>query len=165
MTSCELILIRHAIAEERRIGLPEADRALTPRGIERFRALARGYKHLKLQPKTIWTSPWQRAHHTAELLSETFPHADREEKVELAAPPTHALVEAMHEGLSPLILVGHEPWLTELAGLLTIGQLESSIRLKKGGLIWLSGIPEAAGMFTKLVLAPATTLKLLDTRG
>ena len=165
MTSCELILIRHAIAEERRIGLPEADRALTPRGIERFKALARGYQHLKLRPKTIWTSPWQRAHQTAELLSETFQHAEPEVKADLAAPPTHAFLEAMHGGLSPLILVCHEPWLTELAGLLTIGRLESSILLKKGGLIWLSGTPKVAGMFTKIVLAPATTLKLLDTRG
>ena len=66
---------------------------------------------------------------------------------------------------SPLVLVGHEPWLTELAGLLTIGRAESLFRLKKGGLIWLQGAPEVAGMLTKIVLAPATTLKLLDTQG
>ena len=165
MTNFELILIRHAIAEERRIGLPEAERSLTPKGIERFRALRRGHQQLKLRPKTIWTSPWQRAKHTAELLSEAFPSAGREVKEGLAAPPTQALLEEMQRDLSPLILVGHEPWLTELAGLLTIGRLESSIRLKKGGLIWLSGIPEPAGMLAKLVLAPATTLKLLDTEG
>ena len=165
MTNFELILIRHAIAEERRIGLPEADRALTPKGIERFTALTRGYQHLKLKPKTIWTSPWQRARHSAELLSSRFPDAEFAVNARLAAPPSHSLLGEIHLDLSPLILVGHEPWLTELAGLLTIGRLESSIRLKKGGLIWLSGIPEAAGMLTKLVLAPATTLKLLDTKG
>ena len=65
----------------------------------------------------------------------------------------------------PLIVVGHEPWLTQLAGILTIGRAESLFRLKKGGLIWLQGEAKAAGMLTKIVLAPAPTLNLLDTQG
>ena len=163
MTSFDLILIRHAIAEERRIGLAEGDRALTTRGIERFKSLAKAYEALCLSPQAIWTSPWRRAAHTADLLHPTFPHAKVRVVQSLAAPPDYRFIEQIAEAPSPLILVGHEPWLSELAGILTIGTPETSIRLKKGGLIWLNGCAEAAGMFTKIVLAPATTLKLLNT--
>ena len=165
MTSCDLILIRHAIAEERRIGLPEADRKLTKIGIAKFKRLARGYQELGFTPKEIWTSPWERAAHTAELLANVFPECPTVVQPALASSPGSDLLQAIAAAEFPLIVVGHEPWLTQLAGILTIGRAESLFRLKKGGLIWLQGEAKAAGMLTKIVLAPATTLKLLDTQG
>ena len=165
MTSCDLILIRHAIAEERRIGLPEADRKLTETGISRFKRLAEGYRQLGFTPKEIWTSPWERAAHTANLLADVFPGCPTAVQPALASSPGSDLLQAIAAAELPLIVVGHEPWLTQLAGILTIGRAESLFRLKKGGLIWLQGEAKAAGMLTKIVLAPATTLKLLDTQG
>ena len=165
VTSFDLILVRHAIAEERRIGLPEADRKLTETGISRFKRLAEGYRQLGFTPKEIWTSPWERAAHTANLLADVFPGSPTTLQPALASSPGPDLLNAIAAAEFPLILVGHEPWLTQLAGILTIGRAESLFRLKKGGLIWLQGEAEAAGMLTKIVLAPAPTLNLLDTQG
>ena len=94
-----------------------------------------------------------------------FPGCPTAVQTALASSPGPDLLNAIAAAEFPLILVGHEPWLTQLAGILTIGRAESLFRLKKGGLIWLQGEAEAAGMLTKIVLAPAPTLNLLDTQG
>ena len=166
VTNVELVLVRHAIAEERREGLPEAERALTERGRERFRKLLVGYAKLGVRPTAILSSPWTRASETAALFKRHYPDATYGSLDGLARPPDHALVRRLSElSDTSTVLIGHEPWLSQLCGFLTIGRFDSSVRLKKGGLIWLRGHPTAGGMLIQIMLAPALTLKLLDTQG
>ena len=70
----------------------------------------------------------------------------------LARAPGAELVASLSG--DELALVGHEPWLTELAGLL-IGA-SAGLELKKGGVLVLEGKPRAGGMQLVQALAPAT---------
>lgn len=128
-------LIRHAEAVDRSQDIPEEHRFLTPRGIKRFRKVARSLKKLGLEPDVILTSPMIRAVQTADILSETLRH-----KGDLLVVPQLAArfgPEQLDELLNSypqareIVLIGHEPDL----GALTQNMLEAqaSCALCKGG--------------------------------
>src|SRR5262245_28298361 len=62
----DLVVVRHAIAEERSAGLPDEERALTPRGRRRMRLAVDGLRRLKLRFDRVLHSPLKRAAQTAE---------------------------------------------------------------------------------------------------
>ena len=64
----DLFLIRHAIAEERRAGLLDADRELTDRGRARFEVMVKILERASFRFDHVYHSPWLRAVQTAELL-------------------------------------------------------------------------------------------------
>lgn len=120
MPSCELYLVRHAIAAERGPDWPDDDkRPLTQQGITRFKECVAGLAWLRAAIDEVVTSPLVRAAQTADLLAagvggqpsiRVFP--------ELA--PGHAPEEVMRRlpkvtRRRRLALVGHEPGLGELA--------------------------------------------------
>jgi phosphohistidine phosphatase len=147
----QLYLIRHAVAEEPRAGLRDEERALTPEGRRRFEQELRGLRRLELRFGRLVHSPLRRALETAELLA---PLVEGELEVSplLCAAPGKALLASL--GGESLALVGHEPWLSQLAGQLLGG--EPALALKKGGLLVLEGEPRAGGMRLLQALAPAT---------
>ena len=67
-----LYLMRHGIAINREDpDCPaEAERFLTPKGIQRTRAVARGLRDLRVRPATLLTSPYVRAVQTGEIICE-----------------------------------------------------------------------------------------------
>ena len=65
----DLFLIRHAIAEERGEGLPDAERALTHKGRARFKLVVRSLARSGFRFDRVYHSPWLRAVQTAELLA------------------------------------------------------------------------------------------------
>jgi len=67
-------LMRHGIAIDRGDpdSPPEAERYLTPKGIERTRAAAYGLRAMKIRPKTLLTSPLVRAVQTAEIVCDVL---------------------------------------------------------------------------------------------
>lgn len=66
-----LYLMRHGIAEEFKLGSPDAGRALTQRGTLRTAMVARALDRLELRFDTIITSPYRRARQTAEIVART----------------------------------------------------------------------------------------------
>src|SRR6185295_20303575 len=108
----QLFLIRHAIAEDSRAGLRDEARALTPAGRARFAEEVKGLERLGLAFERLRHSPLRRALETAELL---VPLVDGELEVDArrAGAPRAELIASL-AGAS-LALVGHEPWLSELA--------------------------------------------------
>jgi phosphohistidine phosphatase len=148
-----LVLVRHAAAVERRRGAPDAGRALTPRGRARFRAEVLGLRRLGLRFDAVLTSPKLRAVQTAELLA---PLADGTPRtiVHLARIPAAPLLAEIR-GAS-VAVVGHEPWLSELAAWLTTGnrRLGAKFRMKKGGVIVLEGEPRPGTMRLVAALPP-----------
>ena len=114
----DLYLVRHAIAEERSADLSDAQRALTPKGRERFGRCVRGLDQLGVRLERVLHSPLVRAVQTAELLA---PLASGPPTVNegLAARPDESLLAELGPGR--IALVGHEPWLSELAAWLTLG--------------------------------------------
>lgn len=143
----QLTLVRHARAEPRGPDAEDARRAVTPEGRARFERGVRGLAALDLRQDLILTSPLRRALDTSELLIELCDGPSRVAS-ELAAPPGAELlarIEREHEnGANRIALVGHEPWLGQLAVWLATGWLEwtereAAFALEKGGVLVLSG--------------------------
>ena len=159
-----LLLIRHAIAEHRRAGLPDADRALTPEGRTRFQAEVRGLQALEIQFDRALHSPWARAAQTAALLQPLLAGALEVEPT-LARAPSPALLACMRSG-ETVAAVGHEPWLSALVSWLIAGDeaIADRVPLKKGGVVWLEGEPEAGGM-ALVAFLPPRVLRALGGEG
>lgn len=154
-----LHIIRHAIAEDHRPGLDDAARGLTAKGRDRMRRTVRGLARLEVRFGLVLTSPMRRARETAALLA---PLSEREVELEelLAAPPGPSLVARLG-GLeeSSVAVVGHEPWLSELASLLLTGSTEGArLQLKKGAVCVLEGRPGLVSM-TLVAHWPPRTLR------
>ena len=152
----ELILVRHAIAEDRaraaRQGVADADRGLTERGAARMKQAARGIAALLQAPAVVAHSPLRRARETAEILSRVMASAPLQEVPALA--PDEAAVQlydwlAQQPEGSCCIAVGHEPDL----GRWTLGALAGSsaagrIAFRKGAaarLVFAAGCAPGEG--------------------
>jgi phosphohistidine phosphatase len=133
-----VLLVRHGIAADRG-AFPDDDRSrpLTPEGKRRFRHGARGIAaHV---PGLAWiaTSPLRRARQTAELLREAHPSHPEIVELEALAPggggaPVLRYLAERRE-LAAVALVGHEPGLSRLEGLMVTGRAQSIAALRKGG--------------------------------
>jgi phosphohistidine phosphatase len=129
-----LCFFRHGIAVDR--GDPaylDKDRPLTPEGETKTQGAARGLWRLNLPFNTVLTSPWLRAKQTAAILTEILELPDARELPELAGDRS---AEELLGALSPfrgrcILLVGHEPLLSETAVTLLGGRW--SMDLKKAG--------------------------------
>lgn len=148
----ELYLVRHASAEDPRPGLDDARRALTPRGVRRFERAARGMRALGVECELVLHSPWLRAQETAEILSAEFGSAHELcVSAALARAPDERLLEELRA--ERVVLVGHEPWLTDLLLWLALGWRvheaagrAARVELRKGGLAQLRGEPRPGEM-------------------
>ena len=148
-----ILLIRHADAGARDPERWPDDtlRPLTARGRKRHQRVARRLRRRDLVPTTLLSSPWRRAWETAELTARTTRCPAPVTCDALASSPDlDALRAAIGEpGDEALVaLVGHEPWMSELAGLLLTGS-DSGLALDfpKSGVMGLSApafAPQAA---------------------
>jgi phosphohistidine phosphatase len=136
-----LYILRHGIAVDH--GTPgyakDADRPLTPEGERKLGQIAEAMQALELAFDVILSSPYVRARQTAEIIAEAL---DARKKLEFAnslacGGDKKELVEYLRR-LQPVpenvLLVGHEPYLSELVSLLVAGSESSCVMLKKGGL-------------------------------
>ena len=141
----KLYLLRHGIAAD--LGAAgcsrDADRPLTPKGKRRVRAIAAALKRLGVEPGLILTSPYLRARQTAEIVAEILRAKGRLRLCSHLIPSGDArhLIEFIQQEepeADGVLLVGHEPYLSTLAGLLVTGGLSSTLTLKKGGVCLLN---------------------------
>lgn len=149
----QLFVIRHAVAVPRDAHTPDAARPLTPKGRKRWRRAVRGLERLGTTFDRLYHSPWLRAVETADALADLVEGKTVVTK-ELARPPTAALLEQL-EGES-VAVVGHQPWLGELVGLLVFGDADEGAQLvlEKGSVVCLEGKPRAGGMTLHALLSP-----------
>jgi phosphohistidine phosphatase len=139
----ELLIIRHAIAYERDPSAwPNDDaRPLTELGIKKFRQAARGLAQLVEAPEELLTSPLERARQTASILEAgaAFPTAL---VLEALRPDTEAaaVVAALNRRRAERIaIVGHEPDLSRLIGVLMSGLgARALVEMKKGAVAQLT---------------------------
>lgn len=135
----QVYLFRHAIAYPRdpESARMDSERELTPAGIARFRQTIPAYVRLGVVLDEVWTSPYVRARQTAELLCSgldlsrpprLMPELEPEGEAERLLPALE--LQADREAIA---LVGHEPALGELAGLILTGHRRSIVAFKKGG--------------------------------
>jgi phosphohistidine phosphatase len=133
----DVYILRHGIAERARPGGADAERALTPKGRQKLREVLRLARAVAGCPSLILTSPLVRAIQTAEIAAALF--AYRQEVVQTdALLPTAAPEEVWQELRSrknepEVLLVGHEPLLSQIIGYL-LGAPGLRVELKKAGL-------------------------------
>ena len=135
-----LYILRHGIAVEP--GTPgfntDADRPLTPKGKRQLQQIAGAMRILDLNFDLILSSPFVRARQTAEIIVESLNLKKRLAFSDGLAPDGNpkALIRQLNE-LKPapgnVLLVGHEPYLSQFAAQLISGGTVN-LELKKGGL-------------------------------
>ena len=143
----KLYVLRHGIAVPHGTpGVSEEERPLTPKGAKRMRQIGRGLRRLGIKPDRIVSSPLPRAMQTAEIVADVLGMSHRVEAGDALRADQSA--EAIRDWLFAraeqcLMIVGHNPSLSEILGLLVIGASDPLLcELKKGGVAALSTRPE-----------------------
>mgnify|MGYP002624028870 CR=1 FL=1 len=138
-----IYLLRHGVAEDRRDGGADEERALTDEGVRKLRRAAEAWSELVETPAVILSSPLVRARQTAGVFAEAVgfdgaPDID-DALVPHAAPAlaTTRLESELLAGTRSVALVGHEPHLGLLLGALLTGDARLAVPLKKGMLVAL----------------------------
>jgi len=140
----KLHALRHAIAVER--GTPgyedDSTRPLTDDGIRKMKQAARGLRRLKLDVDLILSSPYRRAMETARIAADYLDASQRLEVLDALAATVGAAeaVRGISEraaGAASVMIVGHEPQLSEIGSVLLAGHEDLDLQLKKAGLFTL----------------------------
>jgi phosphohistidine phosphatase len=137
----ELYVLRHGIAVER--GAPgykkDSGRPLTKEGEEKLQQIAQAMLAIELKFDLILSSPFVRAAKTAEIVASELDHeVTFTEFLEPGGSQLALIGQINDEKPQRVLLVGHEPDLSQLISLLTTGGTSASIELKKGGLCKLT---------------------------
>jgi phosphohistidine phosphatase len=149
-----LLLIRHAHAGDRDAERwpDDRDRPLTDKGRKVQRRVSRWLGEHDLVPAVVLTSPWARAAQTTQILTDELglPHPPIPCAALAIEPDLIRLADDVGDpGPSAIVaLVGHSPWMEELAALLLTGS-GSALRMDfpKSGVmgIDLQRVEPAAG--------------------
>lgn len=138
-----LYLMRHAIAADADEDTQDNQRSLTEKGRKKLGKIARNLEKLDLSFGLILTSPYLRARQTADVVADSLdiePGLVQESENLTPLGFGDKLVEEINarEPVNDLLLVGHEPFLSQLIGMLLAGDASLSIDMKKAGLCKLS---------------------------
>ncbi|TMH37676.1 MAG: phosphohistidine phosphatase SixA [Betaproteobacteria bacterium] len=146
----DLILWRHADAEE---GEPDLARRLTAKGVKQAERVAAWLDKQLPDTCRILVSPAERAQQTAlplkrkyKVVPELAPGAGVDEVLEATGWP---------DAGAPVLVVGHQPTLGEVAAFLVAGDA-SSWSIRKGGVWWISNRVRDgdASVVVKVVIGP-----------
>ncbi len=139
----KIYFMRHGLAVQR--GSPgyqdDSERPLTDVGRKKLLAVCGGLDHLEPDWDLIVSSPYVRAKQTAEVVAEYFgmSHLVQESEVLIPGHTLHALSSFL-SSLVPvrsLLLVGHEPLLSQNISAYIFGSPHGRILMKKAGVACL----------------------------
>jgi phosphohistidine phosphatase len=157
-----LYFMRHGIAADRAAGATADDRSrmLTPKGVKRIEKEAQGMLRLSLSFDRILSSPLERARETAKIVAQALQLEDRLEEFEQLEPGHSArdLLSGLanYAGKKQILLIGHEPLLSQTVSFLLSEKAGAQIELKKGGLccLELDAVPPRKSATLQWALAP-----------
>lgn len=138
-----IYIIRHAIAiDEGTEGFEDSERPLTDNGRKKMRQIARGLRALGVGVDLIISSPYVRARETADVLADVLRMKQKAAISENLLPlgDPDLLISEINEKYSvdSIAIVGHEPNLSTLTGLLISENAKVSMTYKKGGVCKLT---------------------------
>jgi phosphohistidine phosphatase len=134
-----VVLFRHGPAGRRDASRwpDDSQRPLTERGKERTREAARGLGRLMKKTPLVITSPLVRATQSAEIIHKLLDGKKPVETLDALRPggSVRAVVRRLETAGTGdiVILVGHEPDLGKLAGMLVFGAPATGLPLRKSG--------------------------------
>jgi phosphohistidine phosphatase len=134
----DLFILRHGKAGKATVGPGDAARPLTQKGRDEINRVAVWMKEQNFWFDSIATSPLKRARQTAAIVASELDMEERLAVWDELAPggdPDTVCYNASQQGNDATVLiVGHEPALSELISTIISGEGDSSIVLAKGGL-------------------------------
>jgi len=149
----ELLVVRHAVAEEReefaKTGKDDSERPLTPDGRRKFEKGARGLRELVDGIDLLATSELVRATQTAEIVNAAWDGKLRTVRIRELAPeadPAELMTWLRRQRAKGCVaVVGHEPHLSRFVEHALAGGAAQFVDLKKGGacLLDLGTSPQA----------------------
>jgi len=169
----KIIFIRHAIAEDRaafaKISKNDGRRPLAEKGIKRIEQSRQGLKRVEPVADYIFSSTLVRSIQTADLIGELYPDAIRKAIAQLNPGSDPVKLNSLLANLPPqstVLLIGHEPDLSELISWYTNGSHFNFLQLKRGAacLLELKGTPEPASAEMIWLLPPRQLRNLGQNR-
>ncbi len=167
----ELYFLRHGLAGQH--GDPkykdDSLRPLTEQGRKKMLLAAQGMRNLGLKFDAISSSPYLRARQTAEIVTQVYKGKRVHLTDNLLPPATIGELLSEIHALFPksrnVLLVGHEPHLTQMISHLLESDRPMDIAFKKGGLCCLSiDWPSKKSVASLLWLLTPTQLGLISKR-
>ena len=144
----DLILWRHAEAEDVNPGGSDMERQLTARGEKQALRMAQWLERQLPESTRILSSPARRCEQTVLCLGRKYKTRDE------LSPDGQAeqLLNLVHwpNQKNPTLLVGHQPWLGQILSL-ALGQPEAALSVRKGSVWWLRSRQRQGGWQTVLM--------------
>jgi phosphohistidine phosphatase len=141
----EIYILRHGKAEEHTQNITsDAKRRLTETGRKELENIAKAIKNLDIKVDTIISSPLVRSKETADIIAKYLLEKKKKTTIWDELKPESNVLET-HKKLvkltpdTKILLVGHEPHLTDLISSIISTNCEVAINLKKGGLVSIRG--------------------------
>ncbi len=134
-----LILWRHAEAVDAATVEDDLERELTRKGERHARRIARWLEHHLADRARVWVSPAMRTEQTAQALGRPYKLQERLLPQASLSDVLSLLEWDERQGIcgsTPLLLVGHQPLLGQLAGHL-LGMPDRACLIRKGAAWWL----------------------------
>src|SRR6266498_4537985 len=139
-----IYLVRHSNAVDP--GTPgyedDSQRPLTEKGRDKMNQIASALKKMNLKTDLIVSSPYVRARQTAEILAKLLKYKRSIAFSDALIPVgnTDEIIGEINEkyDVDELVLVSHEPFISNLIGTLTAGNPDITINIKNGGVCCLS---------------------------
>ena len=166
----KLLLIRHAIAEERedfaKTGKDDRLRPLTDEGRKRMKQVARGLREIAPEIDLLATSPLTRAAQTGAIVDSVYGGLKEVEIGELSpeSTPNDFLRWLRKQKADCIAAVGHEPSISLILSWLLTGSERRIFSFRKGGACLLD-FPDEVGAGTATLvwaLTPAQLRELAD---
>jgi phosphohistidine phosphatase len=165
----DLYVLRHGRAgiRDRHMWPDDSLRPLTDDGRKRLRSIARAMNDIGLRFDLVLSSPYLRARETAEIVVAEIQAGKSLELTPYLEPdgdPASLVADIVARGdsLGSILLVGHEPYLSDFISTLLTGDTGMSMTLKKGGLCHLTVEDLTYGRCATLewLCSPALLLKM-----
>jgi phosphohistidine phosphatase len=137
----QLILLRHAKSSWKNPSLTDFARPLNKRGRQNAPLMGRRLAARNCQPQRMLCSPAKRAAKTARLVAAELGYdkrrIDYEPRIyEADAVTLLELVRSLDEAFSDVVLVGHNPGLTDLANLLADAGIDNIVTSGAVGILF-----------------------------
>jgi len=163
----KLLLIRHAIAEERedfaKTGKDDRLRPLTEEGRKKMKQVARGLQEIVPEIDLLATSPLTRAAQTGAIVDSVYGGLKEVEIQELSpeSTPNDFLRWLRKQKAGCIAAVGHEPSISLILSWLLTGSERRIFSFRKGGACLLD-FPDEVGAGTATLLWALTPAQLRE---
>lgn len=159
-----VVLLRHGIAEDKTADKPDAERSLTSEGHARMKQIARGLERAFPKAQVIYSSSLLRSVQTALWVAKGYRSRVKVKNSDALSPGASApefaeFVKGIKE--SRVIVVGHEPNLSENLAQLVGMNGGGGFELKKGGCYGVRLRSDGTAVFEWL-LSPRILRKLAE---